>query len=220
MCHHAGLTRHVGGPGWRVRRRLLPGTRATRYPRPTVSARTPGVRMPASAVRPAPAGNQFRAAPHKAVKHLPWTLRRHNLVKAPVPRPVPLVRKVCLEGKWTDRAAPGIALYLLASNLARLPAEPVRRGLCLRSLGRAPSKQPWAHRPGLDGDDQTRRYPRREQEGRKAPRPDCPGPSRLPRSPEPGISGTGLTPLALTDTANTTACLSTTVSLHARTLDT
>lgn len=148
VCHHAGLTRHVGGPSWRVRPRLLPGTRATRYPRPTVSARTPGVRMPASAVRPAPAGNQFRAAPHKAVEHLPWTLRRHNLVKAPVPRPVPLVRKVCLEGKWTDRAAPGIGLHLLASNLARLPAEPVRRGLCLRSLGRAPSKQPWAHRRG------------------------------------------------------------------------
>jgi hypothetical protein len=203
-----------------VRRRLLPGTRQ------------PGVRGPACPHAPrgyvclpqpcarAPAGNQFRAAPHKAVEHLPWTLRRHNLVKAPVPRPVPLVRKVCLEGKWTDRAAPGITLHLLASNLARLPAEPVRRGLCLRSLGRAPSKQPWAHRPGLDGDDQTRRYPRREQEGRKAPRPDCPGPSRLPRSPEPGISGTGLTPLALTDTANMTACLSTTVSLHARTLDT
>jgi hypothetical protein len=72
-----------GGPGWRVRRRLLPGTRfrpvsGARHVRtPLWGAYASLSRAPGLGRQPAPC----RAA--KAVAHLPWTLRRHSLVKAP-----------------------------------------------------------------------------------------------------------------------------------------
>jgi hypothetical protein len=94
QCHHAGPARHIRGPGWRVRRRLLPGTRTARCPRPAMPARHPhgGPRASHHPVRPAP-GRQPR--PCRAAGE-PLRIFHGRSVPPAVSRHWPaLVREVC-----------------------------------------------------------------------------------------------------------------------------
>lgn len=104
------------GPGWRVRRRLLPGTRSARCPRPAMphAASHAEVRTPVfGPARSAPAGKESVPRRVAVTRHLSWTLRRRSLVKAPAP----VVRKVCPKSKWTVRETTGIIYAFVVSDL-------------------------------------------------------------------------------------------------------
>ena len=117
--------------------------------------------MPASAVRPASAGNQIRAAPQRPSRIFHGrsagvTLSRHRL---------PRVRKLCPRSKWTDRNAVGIMRWLLVSDLASTCGN--RHAAAYQALTRARSRSSAASgRPSGDRTAMTRHeeYPRRERE--------------------------------------------------------
>lgn len=116
------------GPGQRVRRRLLPGTRSAQCPGPARphAASHPEVHTPAISLRAVRVGNHF--VPRRVtVAHLPWTLRRPRPVKASVSPPVPLVRKTYPASKLTGRDTVGPMLAgQVHAGLTRVLAADVR----------------------------------------------------------------------------------------------